>query len=130
HLDYLKTKSSIPQKISIQRFKLKQHIEEHFPQTLVAEAQSLLIGLQENVDRDTTRAYQKLGITHIFAISGLHVAIMSFLFYQGLLRLRVRREFATIVLIVLLPVYAILAGGAPSVWRAVSVVVFLLITRL
>src|SRR5690606_37355149 len=59
HLDYLKTKSSIPQKISIQRFKLKQHIEEHFPQTLVAEAQSLLIGLQENVDRDTTRAYQK-----------------------------------------------------------------------
>lgn len=129
HLDFLKTKSSIPQKISIQRFKLKKHIEEHFPTSLVAEAQSLLIGLQENVDRDTTRAYQKLGITHLFAISGLHVAIMSFLFYQSLLRLGVRREFATIALIVLLPVYAILAGGAPSVWRAVSVVVFLLITR-
>lgn len=129
YLNYLKTKTSIPQKISTQRFKLKKHIEEHFPSSLVAEAQSLLIGLQENVDQDTTRAYQKLGITHLFAISGLHVAIMSFIFYQSLLRLRVRRELATVTLIVILPVYAILAGGAPSVWRAVSVVVLLLITR-
>lgn len=105
-----------------QRFKLKRYIESHFPESLVAEAQALLIGLQENVDDELNRAYQKLGITHLFAISGLHVALVSWLFFQSLLRLRVRRELATVILLVVLPVYAILAGGAPSVWRAVSVV--------
>lgn len=105
-----------------QRFKLKEHIATHFPDALVAEAQALLIGLQENVDEELNRAYQKLGITHLFAISGLHVALISWLFFQCLLRLRVRREVATVILLVVLPVYAVIAGGAPSVWRAVSVV--------
>lgn len=127
---YVGTKESIVQKITIQRFNLKKHIEGTFPESLVAEAQSLIIGLQENVDEEIARAYQKLGITHLFAISGLHIAIVSLIFYQGLLRLRVRREFASIVLLIVLPIYAVLAGGAPSVWRAVVVVEILLISRL
>ncbi|MFC7684613.1 DNA internalization-related competence protein ComEC/Rec2 [Ureibacillus sp. GCM10028918] len=121
---------SIHQRIAMQRFNVKQHIEKTFPPSLVAEAQALIIGLQENVDEEMTRAYQKLGITHLFAISGLHIAIVAFIFYQGLLRLGVRREFASIVLLVILPIYAILAGGAPSVWRAVLVVELVMISRL
>ncbi len=127
---YLQTTDSISRKIGVQRFNLKKHIEETFPESLVGEAQALLIGVSENVDDDTTRAYQKLGITHLFAISGLHIAIVSLIFFQGLLRLNVRHEFATIVLIIVLPVYAILVGGAPSVWRAVSVVELIILSRL
>ena len=112
-----------------QRFKLKRHIEQYFPETLVAEAQALIIGMQENVDDELNRAYQKLGITHLFAISGLHVALVSLLFFQSLLRLGVRRELATIILFIVLPMYAILAGGAPSVWRAVSVVELVMLTQ-
>src|SRR5690606_14798011 len=115
---YLHTKTSISQRIFSQRHKLINHIELTFPQTLAAEAQALLIGYQDRVDPETSRAYQVLGITHLFAISGLHIAIVSFLFFQSLLRLRVRREIATIVVIIILPVYAILAGGTPSVWRS------------
>ncbi|RHW38608.1 DNA internalization-related competence protein ComEC/Rec2 [Lysinibacillus yapensis] len=127
---YVGTKNTIPQKISKQRFRIKTHIEEKFPSSLAAEAQSLLIGLQENVDEETTRAYQTLGITHLFAISGLHIAIIALIIYQGLLRLRVRKEFATIVLLVALPIYAVLAGGAPSVWRSVLIVEIMMIGRL
>lgn len=127
---YIQTEESIPQRIGLQRFKLKKHIEETFPESLVGEAQALLIGLGENVDDDTTRAYQKLGITHLFAISGLHIAIVSLLFFQGLLRLKIRREFAMLVLIVVLPIYALLVGGAPSVWRAVSVVELTILSRI
>ncbi len=127
---YVGTKKSIAQKINQQRFKLKMHIEQAFPESLIGEAQALLIGLQEQVDDEMTRAYQKLGITHLFAISGLHVAIVTLIFFQGLIRLRIRREFATLILLVILPIYGILAGGAPSVWRAVTVVELLLISRL
>ncbi|KGR78561.1 DNA internalization-related competence protein ComEC/Rec2 [Ureibacillus manganicus] len=126
---YLRATSSISQKISYQRYYLIQHIENTFPSSLIAETQSLLIGFQENVDSEMTRAYQKLGITHLFAISGLHIAIVSLIVFQGLLRTGVRRELATILLIVVLPIYGVLAGGAPSVWRAVLVVEFILLTQ-
>jgi len=127
--EYVAAKSSIQQKIAKQRFNVKTHIEKTFPPSLIAEAQALIIGLQENVDEELTKAYQKLGITHLFAISGLHIAIVAFIFYQGLLRLKVRREFASIFLIFILPIYAVLAGGAPSVWRAVTVVELIMISR-
>ncbi|WP_339172075.1 DNA internalization-related competence protein ComEC/Rec2 [Solibacillus sp. FSL R5-0691] len=128
-LQYLRQNKNFMQPIYEQRFRLKKHIEKTFPPSLSAEAQALLIGYQDNVDEQLNRAYQKLGITHLFAISGLHVALVSFLFFQILLRLTIRREIATILLLILLPLYAILAGGAPSIWRAVSVVEFVLLAQ-
>ncbi|MGN7476714.1 DNA internalization-related competence protein ComEC/Rec2 [Solibacillus silvestris] len=128
-LTYAGTKNSLLQPLYDQRFRLKLHIEETFPPSLIAEAQALLIGLQENVDDELNRAYQKLGITHLFAISGLHVALVSLLFFQLLLRIGVRREPATVFLLTLLPMYAVLAGGAPSIWRAVSVVEFIMLAQ-
>lgn len=128
-LQYSHQKKSIMQPIFEQRFQLKRHIVETFPPSLAAEAQALLIGFQENVDDQLNRAYQKLGITHLFAISGLHVALVSFLFFQLWLRLRIRREIATILLLILLPLYAVLAGGAPSIWRAVSVVELIMLAQ-
>ena len=128
-MERLGRKGSIVQLIYRQRHLLSEHIEQAFPASLSAEAQALLIGVNEGVDADVERAYQKLGITHLFAISGLHIALVSLLFFQGMLRLHVRREFATLILIIILPVYALLAGGAPSVWRAVLVVELVMLAR-
>lgn len=108
-----------------QRVKLEQHIDKTFPKALQAEAKALLIGQQDDVEAVDTRAYQKLGITHLFAISGLHVALMSLLFQQVLLRMGVRKEHVFYTLWIALPTYAILAGGAPSVWRSVIMVLIL-----
>lgn len=126
---FIEEKKSIRSFLAKQRHSMKKHIEITFPKSLVAEAQALLIGLQDQVDHDLQRAYQKLGITHIFAISGLHVAFVSWLFFEGLLRIGVRKEIATLVLLIILPIYGVIAGGAPSVWRAVSVVELILLMR-
>ncbi|MEK5232626.1 DNA internalization-related competence protein ComEC/Rec2 [Lysinibacillus sp. FSL K6-0232] len=126
---YIEKQRSIRTSLATLRHSINMHIERTFPASLVAEAQALLIGLQDQVDEDLQRAYQKLGITHLFAISGLHVALLSWLFFESLLRLGVRKELATIALMVLLPLYGVLAGGAPSVWRAVSVVELIMILR-
>ncbi|WP_237150163.1 DNA internalization-related competence protein ComEC/Rec2 [Planococcus kocurii] len=109
---------------------LKHHIREHFPESLVAEAEALLIGERENMDPEDQRVYQTLGISHLFAISGLHVGIASGLLYGILVRLHVRKEMALVILLVVLPLYAVLAGGAPSVWRAVSMVCAVLAGKL
>lgn len=126
---FIEEKKSIRSFLAKQRHYMKKHIEITFPKSLVAEAQALLIGLQDQVDHDLQRAYQKLGITHIFAISGLHVAFVTWLFFEGLLRIGVRTEIATLVLLIILPIYGVIAGGAPSVWRAVSVVELIMLMR-
>ncbi|WP_397539385.1 DNA internalization-related competence protein ComEC/Rec2 [Rummeliibacillus pycnus] len=126
---YIKRENSLAAILAKQRFYVKKHIEKTFPESLVAEAQSLLIGEQANVDQDLNRAYQKLGITHLFAISGLHVALVSLLVYELLLRLHIRREHASLVIMIALPIYACIAGGAPSVWRSVIVVEMLMISK-
>src|SRR5690606_13662009 len=47
-----------------------------------------------------------------------------------LLRLRVRKETALVLLLGILPMYAVLAGGAPSVLRSVFMVSAVLAVRL
>lgn len=126
---YIGTKTTLMTILSEQRFNMNQQIEKYFPKSLVSEAKALLIGDQQDVDPQQQRAYQKLGITHLFAISGLHVALVSILFQQILLRFGVRKETVFLILFVALPSYAIIAGGAPSVWRSVITVLVIMLSQ-
>lgn len=128
-LVYVDTKRSFTTLLSKQRQQMTQRIEMYFPKSLVAEAKALLVGDQQDVEQEQQRAYQKLGITHLFAISGLHVALISLVFQQLLLRLHIRTEIVLLILVIALPSYAVLAGGAPSVWRAVVTVLILILTK-
>ncbi|GKV66744.1 MULTISPECIES: DNA internalization-related competence protein ComEC/Rec2 [unclassified Sporosarcina] len=119
--------STVRSRLSNYRYQLKQHISERFPASLVTEAEALLIGDRSGMDSELQKQYQTLGITHLFAISGLHVGLLTFFIRTILLRAGFRREWVTYFLLGFLPIYACIAGGAPSVWRAVSVTMILLL---
>lgn len=129
-LSIIGEKRSLSTFLAKQRWNVAHRIDANLPSFLAQEAKALLIGVREGLDDDVERAYQKLGITHLFAISGLHVGIITLLIYELLLRLHVRKEMATFALLICLPLYALLAGGAPSVWRAVIMVECVGIVRL
>src|SRR5699024_8151850 len=58
-------------------------------------------------------------LSHILAISGLHVGLVVGLIYLSLVKFGITtKEKAQFIIILFLPFYALLAGGAPSVWRA------------
>ncbi len=124
----IEVKNTLYSRLAAYRRTVKRHIQNEFPESLITEAEALLIGDRTGMTDDEGRVLRRLGITHLFAISGLHVGLLTFMLRELLLRLNLRRETLNLLLIFLLPIYAILAGGAPSVWRAVSVTVFVLLT--
>ncbi|MHA6260353.1 DNA internalization-related competence protein ComEC/Rec2 [Sporosarcina sp. CAU 1771] len=126
----IKEHTNLSIRLSEQRGKLTTHIETKFPPSLVTEAKALLLGDRSGLDEEESSIYRRLGITHLFAISGLHVGLLIVMMREFLLRLQIRRGSVDLLLITLMPLYAVVVGGAPSVWRAVSVAVMALLLSL
>ncbi|WP_083205037.1 ComEC/Rec2 family competence protein [Bacillus sp. FJAT-27264] len=78
----------------------------------------LIIGMQDDLDPDTFRQFSQLGLTHILAISGMHVAVYVGAILFLLKRCRLTRETTLTVTFMLVPVYVLLSGAGPSVIRA------------
>ncbi|WP_310551990.1 DNA internalization-related competence protein ComEC/Rec2 [Paenibacillus glufosinatiresistens] len=78
----------------------------------------LIIGMQDDLDPGTYRDFSKLGLTHILAISGMHVAVFVGCLLFLLARLRLTRETSLTAALLLVPLYVLLTGAGPSVIRA------------
>jgi competence protein ComEC len=99
--------------------------------------QAMLLGSNDGMDEDLEASFRRLGLSHLMAVSGLHVglaALAGFLIARWLLKLwpgialktDIRRTSALLAVAPVL-LYAALAGGRPSSTRAtIMVLVFLL----
>lgn len=94
------------------------HIGTYFPKESASLAAALIFGERTTMEPDLIHAYQRLGIVHLLAISGLNVTMLVGIFYFIGLRFGITREKMTNLLLALLPIYMILAGSSPSVNRA------------
>lgn len=110
--------------VSIIRQKLQRKIKQHLtssrssmsPQGAVLEA--LLLGERGRMDQEVTRALQQAGIFHLFAISGAHIAIISFILFSLFRVLHIPTRPSYGLLMGFLIFYAFLVEGRPSVLRA------------
>ena len=89
---------------------------------------ALVFGEKTTLNPDLRVAYQNAGATHILAISGLHIGMISAMllfFLAPFQRLAGGKILSSILLLFGLWTYAIFSGSAPSVVRAVSMFSFL-----
>ncbi|HEY8389105.1 MAG TPA: ComEC/Rec2 family competence protein [Parasegetibacter sp.] len=84
-------------------------------------AEALLIGYRFHLDKELTDAYSNTGVVHIIAISGLHLGMIYGIFvtiFNLLSPSFLTRILKTVVIIVTLWLFSLLAGAAPSILRA------------
>lgn len=101
-----------------------------FEKDELAIIQALLLGQRQDISEETYNNYAAAGAMHILAVSGLHVGIILLLLHRlfsPLERLKNGKFFKTILLILLLWLFALLAGLSPSVVRAVTMFSFVAI---
>jgi len=100
------------------RNSIAARIEAMYPPEQAGYMKGLTIGMREGLDPDVYRQFSQLGLTHILAISGLHVAVFLFVIGSILKLLRMTRERMLMLMMAAIPFYMLLSGGSPSVVRA------------
>jgi competence protein ComEC len=104
--------------------------EYHFKADELAVINALLLGQRQEISKELISDYSKAGAIHILAVSGLHVGIILWILtwlLKPLERLKNGRILKTICIVILLWMFAFIAGLSASVVRAVTMFTFLAI---
>ena len=80
-------------------------------------ASALLLGIRDNLDSDLTSAFVNAGCSHVLALSGMHLAILSSVIAL-VLHLFMGIKPASLIGAIFIVIYIFLAGAQPSLVRA------------
>lgn len=104
-------------------------IRERFPPLTSSYLQSFFLGLRDDMDEETMDVYNALGILHIFAISGVHVTLLTDIVRDALKRIGLINSIVDSILIVFCVIFSLVAGGSISIIRASAMAILAIINR-
>lgn len=111
--------SSVLQPLFNVRTFVMEHIENVSQADTASWINALLLGDREKLDDSVVDVFNRWSLSHLLAISGLHIGIIVAFLYVSLVQLNVMtKEKAQWIVFLFLPIYTFLAGSQPSVLRA------------
>lgn len=103
---------------------LRNYIKEYESKDYL---ETFIIGKKEFLDEDTYHNYQQLGVSHIFAISGMHITLLTAIILK--LLSRVKENIRYIIVIIFLLFYLFLTDYTASVSRSITLFIILYLNR-
>ncbi len=91
---------------------------------------ALSIGDKSDIDGSILRDFSRCGISHLLAISGMHLSVIMGLFVVLLDLLPIGRRVSSVIIIVICIGFIMLSGASLSVLRAGSMFIIMLFGRL
>lgn len=93
-------------------------MERLYPGGDAGYMKGLVAGIQDDVDPELYDVFSRLGLTHVLAISGMHVGIVALLVLRLGQAVRLTRERSYGLAIAMMPAYVLFTGASPSAVRA------------
>ncbi len=112
---------------AVWRSEIVARLDELFSEETAAFAKALLLGDRSGITYETSTAFKVSGISHIVAVSGLHVSILFSLIYLLCGRKRIP---VFLIGLPLLFLFAAVTGFTPSVTRACIMQALVLLSML
>ena len=78
-----------------------------------------ILGDKSDIDKKVINSYRELGISHLFAISGMHITLLSSFLLKMFKKIRLKEEKRYLIVSLFLVFYLFLTGLSASVLRAV-----------
>ena len=107
---------------------LREHLREYVIKTLGTESGGLFLALfaadRSLLDGKLSLDFRRIGISHLLALSGMHLAILSLLIHRLLSFLKVKKISRTVILMLFVILYMTFTGFPPSVVRAGVMLLF------
>ncbi len=100
------------------RSRIGRLMDRLYPHGDAGYMKGLTAGITEEIDPALYDAYSRLGLTHVLAISGLHVAVVVFVLLRLGALFRLTRERSMDLTMAAMPVYMLATGASPSAVRA------------
>ncbi len=112
---------------AVWRQELLETMDECFPNDAAPFAKALLLGDRTDIDYETNTNFKVSGISHIIAVSGLHVSILFGVVYFLSGR---RRVLTAMIGVPVVLIFAAVAGFTPSITRAAIMQCLLMLSML
>lgn len=109
------------------RKEIINRLEEIFPQDVAFFTKALLLGDRSDVPYETSTDFKTSGISHVIAVSGLHISI---LFSAIFILVRRNRVLTALLGIPVLIIFAAAAGFTPSITRACIMQIMVILAML
>ena len=91
---------------------------------------NMILGEKSYLDKQVKESYQKLGLSHILAISGMHVSFFGIGLYFSLRRLGCSNKNSALISILSVVTYGYLTGMSISSIRAIGMIILMIIANL
>ncbi len=89
----------------------------------------LLFGDDSYLDSDISNAFQRMGITHLFVISGMHIGLIIMMIKRMLSSLHLSSFTENIIIIIIIGFYSFLCGFSVSILRSSLSVILIFIVK-
>lgn len=107
--------------------KVYSRSQEKFTPEIRAVNRALLLGDSSDISKEIRKKISYVGLSHIFAISGLHVGLIFSFFQIIFLELSLAKKMREILILTLISIYYFGIKESPSFTRAyIMIVIFLL----
>lgn len=121
---------SVKLKMMAFRLNIRKTLSRTYSGDVAGLLSAVSFGDRQSLPDEMNENYKTVGLSHMLAVSGLHLSVVTEMLYRLFRRLRLRKRLASAISIVFVVLFMALTGFSASVMRAGLMTILVLCARL